>query len=196
MGILITDFKKNSLNTPKMASSLMRRCAFTQFRRIHTATPCLEKAKEPEKGWKMMDYKDHIMGKERAIYEAQKAGITDPYLEEPTEINRNSTKDNPNIVYSVNYKRTVTCICDHSPPNRDCTLTPPTKKQWAALTWRHSMPRVAPSAPFTGLPLVRTVGWPRGKLRTAPLSRATTQGANLTCRTRVDLYTNYRHLIL
>merc|ERR1711872_889622 len=79
---------------------------------------------------------------------------------------------------------------------RDCTLTPPAKKQWAALTWRHSMPRAAPSAPFTGLPLVRTVGWPPGKLRTAPLSRATTQGANMTCRTRVDLYTNYRHLIL
>merc|ERR1712212_62207 len=112
MGILITDFKKIVKITPKMAASLMRRCTFSQFRRIHTATPCLEKAKEPEKGWKMMDYKDHIMGKERAIYEAQKAGITDPYLEEPTEINRNSTKDNPNIVYSVNYKRTVTCICD------------------------------------------------------------------------------------
>merc|ERR1712212_709807 len=116
MGVVILDQPSSSDShnqileiKPKMAS-LMRRCVFSQFRRIHTGVPCLEK--ESKKGWKVMDYEDHIMGKERAIYEAQKAGITDPYFLEPIELNTNSTKDNPNIVYSVNYTRSVQCICD------------------------------------------------------------------------------------
>ncbi len=55
---------------------------------------------------------DVVEGAERFELAMKAKGYNDPYDMEPLNLNKNSTKDKPNVVYAFGKDRVVGCVCE------------------------------------------------------------------------------------